>query len=137
MKEGISFILESFKEIKTLVVDDEELIRWSLQNALKNEGFSVELASSVDDALELLEKSEYDIVITDYKMPGLSGLELLDKIREKGISPIVIVISAYLSHSTVKEANEKGVFRCVGKPFGIEDFIKVVKEAAKKRITNN
>ena len=126
--------MEKFpRQMRTLVVDDEELIRWSLHNALEGLGFSVEVASSGDEALELLNSAEYDIVITDYKMPGLSGLELLEKIKEKGVKPIVIIISAYLSHSTIKQASECGAFKCVDKPFGMDDFLNVVREAAKKR----
>jgi DNA-binding NtrC family response regulator len=125
------------KEIKALIVDDEELIRWSLQNALKNIGFKVELACDGNEALRLIESNEYDIVITDYKMPGLSGIELLEKIRDKHLKTKVILISAYLSHSTVKQANEFGAFRCVGKPFGMDDFLGVIREAAENRITHN
>ncbi len=117
-------------EVKALVVDDEELIRWSLQSALKNEGFSVDTASDGNEALDMVRKSDYDIVITDFKMPGLNGLELLGKIKEVGKKSKVILISAYLSQSTVKEALEYGAFKCVDKPFGINDFLCIVQEAA-------
>jgi len=125
---------QDFKEVKILVVDDEELIRWSLQKALMHMSPSVEVARNGEEALEMLQKSDYDIVITDFKMPGLSGLELLAKIREKETRPTVIVISAYLSHSVVKEATEYGAFRCVNKPFGMDDFLGVVREAVEKRV---
>lgn len=127
-------ISQEIKEIKTLVVEDEELIRWSLERALKEMGLCVEVASSGEEALKILRKSNYDIVITDFKMPGLSGLDLLAKIKEEKIKSIVIIISAYLSQSVVKEALEHGAFRCVDKPFGMDDFLSVVKEAVEKRI---
>jgi DNA-binding NtrC family response regulator len=129
--------LDTSRVIRTLIVDDEELIRWSLHSALEGVGFDVELASRGDEALEMLTKSQYDIVITDYKIPGLNGLELLQKIRELGIRSIVIIISAYLSHTAIQQANEHGAFRCVCKPFGMEDFLDLVDEALQSGITNN
>jgi two-component system nitrogen regulation response regulator GlnG len=92
----------STHHIKTLVVDDEELIRWSLHNALRDIGFIVELASSGDEALQMLNSTHFDIVITDLKMPGLSGLDLLEKIKEKKAETKVIMISAYFSLNTIK-----------------------------------
>jgi DNA-binding NtrC family response regulator len=122
----------STHHIKTLVVDDEELIRWSLHNALRDIGFIVELASSGDEALQMLNSTHFDIVITDYKMPGLSGLDLLEKIKEKKAETKVIMISAYFSLNTIKKAQEFGAFRCVDKPFGIDDFLRIVKEATEE-----
>ncbi len=116
--------------IKTLIVDDEELIRWSLQNVLKNEGFSVDTASDGNEALDMIRKSDYDIVITDFKMPGLNGLELLGKMKEEGKKSKIILISAYLSYNTIKEAKECGAFHCVNKPFGIDEFLDIVRNAA-------
>ena len=117
------------REIKTLVVDDEELIRWSLQSALKGIGFFVDTASDGNEALDMLRKTDYDIVITDFKMPGLNGLELLEKIKEEGKKSKVILISAYLSYSAVKEAKECGAFHCVNKPFGMDEFLGIVRDA--------
>lgn len=119
--------------IKVLVIDDEELIRWSLQTALKGLDLSVDVAESGEEALKRMEKNTYDIIITDLKMPGLDGLELLEVIRASGIKSIVILISAYLSHSTIKQASEYGAFKCVNKPFGMEDFLGVVKDAVYHR----
>lgn len=117
------------REIKTLVVDDEELIRWSLQSALKGIGFFVDTASDGNEALDMLRKTDYDIVITDFKMPGLNGLELLEKIKEEGKKSKVIIISAYLSYSAVKGAKECGAFHCVNKPFGMDEFLGIVRDA--------
>ncbi len=125
--------MTSAKEIKALVIDDEELIRWSLQTALKGLDLSVDVAESGEQALKMLKSSRYDIIITDLKMPGLDGLELLAEIRASGIKSIVILISAYLSHSTIKQASEYGAFKCVDKPFGMEDFLGVVKDAVDHR----
>jgi DNA-binding NtrC family response regulator len=120
--------------IKILVVDDEELIRWSLQTALAALGPSVDVACCAEEAIELLEKSDYDLVITDYMLPGLSGLELLEIVQEKKARPLVILISAYLSPEAIEQANEYGAFKCVDKPFGMDDILGVVREAVEKRI---
>ena len=118
-------------KIKILVVDDEELIRWSLQKALKEMDVSVDLAGNGEEALRMLKTSNYDLIITDLKMPGLDGIELLAKIKEEGKRPIVILLSAYLSDNAIKQAAEYGVFKCVNKPFVMDDFLGVVKEAVK------
>jgi DNA-binding NtrC family response regulator len=127
--------LDAKQGVKILLVDDEELIRWSLHSALVGMGYRVDQASSGDEALEKLSTLEYDIVITDYKIPGLSGLDLMEKMRQKRIRTKVILISAYLSHAAIKQANAYGAFRCVGKPFGMDDLLRVVREAAQLGIT--
>ncbi len=129
-REDICNLTANFsKDIRILIVDDEELIRWSLQAALSGTNHTVDLAGSGEEALKMLKDSEYDIIITDLKMPGLDGLELMARIREKGINARVILISAFLSDGAMKQAAEYGAFKCVNKPFGIEDFLGVVKEA--------
>ncbi|MBI4697523.1 MAG: response regulator [Nitrospirae bacterium] len=118
-------------KIRALVVDDEELIRWSLSCGLRGIGINVDLASAGDDALEMIRKSAYDIVITDYKMSGLNGVELLEKIKAEGMKSLVIIISACLTQSIVKRAMECGAFICMSKPFGMNEILAVTQEAVK------
>ena len=66
---------------KILVADDEESMRWVLSKALKRKGFTVDLAKDGDEALGMIQATSYDLAILDIKMPGLSGLELLDKFK--------------------------------------------------------
>jgi len=122
------------RRIKILIIDDEEIIRLSLQKILKEMGY-VETASNGDEASGMIKKCRYDLIITDLKMPGLSGLELLAKIKKEGIKSIVIIISAYLSPDIIKKATELGVFKCIDKPFRMDDFLYIIKEAIEQRVT--
>jgi len=122
-------ILALERKIKILVVDDEKLIRWSLGKALQTAGYDVDAATNGVEALQMMEKFRYDIVVTDLRMPGLTGIELLKKIKEDGSAPPVIFISAYLSKEAIDDATHYGVFRCVHKPFHIENILHVVREA--------
>lgn len=115
--------------MKILVVDDEKLIRWSLSKGLEGAGYAVDTAANGNDALQMVEKFKYDIVVTDLRMPGLNGIELLKKIKEMEMSLPVIFLSAYLSKEVVENAIQYGAFRCINKPFHMENIIHVVKEA--------
>ncbi|MBI5026796.1 MAG: response regulator [Nitrospirae bacterium] len=117
------------RKIKILVVDDEKLIRWSLGKALQTAGYDVDAATNGDEALQMMEKFRYDIVVTDLRMPGLTGIELLKKIKEKGSVPPVIFVSAYLSNKVIDDAIQSGAFKCVSKPFQMENILHVVREA--------
>jgi DNA-binding NtrC family response regulator len=117
------------RKIKILVVDDEKLIRWSLGKALQTAGYDVDAATNGDEALQIMEKFRYDIVITDLRMPGLTGMELLKKIKQKGSAPPVIFVSAYLSKKVIDDAIHDGAFRCVNKPFQMENILHIVREA--------
>ncbi len=115
--------------MKILVADDEELIRWSLRRAFEAAGYTVDIAANGKEAIQRVEEHNYDIVVTDLRMPELDGMEMLIKMREMGISLPVIVISAYLSKKVIEETLHKGAFRCLDKPFQMEDVLNVVKEA--------
>lgn len=82
---------------RILVADDEESMRWVLSKALKRKGFSVDLAKDGDEALRMIQTSHYDMAILDIKMPGLSGLDLLDQIRELKNELLVVIMTASLA----------------------------------------
>jgi len=117
--------LYNFKKI--LIVDDEKLVRWFLERALKNEGYETDTANNGEDALHKIESGEYKILITDLRMPIMGGLELLKRLKEEGRLPFTIVTSAYLSDETIEKAREAGVYKCIRKPFKIEEILDVVK----------
>jgi two-component system nitrogen regulation response regulator GlnG len=84
----MQFLFDDGREItmplnRILVADDEESMRWVLSKALKRKGFTVDLAQDGRQALSLIQDNSYDLAILDIKMPGISGLDLLDKIREE------------------------------------------------------
>ena len=113
--------------MKILVVDDEELICWSLKRAFeKHAGHSVCCVYTGNDGLQEIMENQYDVIITDLKLPDISGAELVRKIKELGIDTPVIVISSYLSENILNDMLKQGVARCINKPFQIEDILNSV-----------
>ena len=117
--------------MKILVVDDEELICWALKRTFeKHAGHSVCCVYTGNDAIKKIMENQYDVVITDLKLPDVHGTELVRKIKELGIDTPVIVISSYLSENMLDNVMKQGVLRCVNKPFQIEDILKDVEHIA-------
>ncbi|OGW22646.1 MAG: hypothetical protein A2077_00325 [Nitrospirae bacterium GWC2_46_6] len=118
---------------RILIVEDEETLRTSLKRVLSKENYDVAGSGSAEDALEMLGKSAYDLVITDIILPGINGIELLRKIREKSHEQVVIVITAYGSLETAVEAIRAGAYDYVVKPIIHEEIKQIVKNALKQR----
>ncbi|HHI03088.1 MAG TPA: response regulator, partial [candidate division Zixibacteria bacterium] len=90
-----------------LIVDDEEVMRDFLQDVLEN--FNVELACSGEEAISMLNKKEYDLIITDMKMPGMSGEDVVRFTKEKYPNSKIIIISGYSTLYSVSNALKCGV----------------------------
>lgn len=116
-----------FKMNKVLIVDDEKLVRWFIERSLLREGYETDTAANGEEALNKLEEGSYNILITDLRMPVMSGVELLKKLREEGRLPFTIVTSAYLSEEAMEKVLEAGVSKCIRKPFKIEEILDVIK----------
>ena len=120
------------------VVDDERIIRVALADDLRDEGYNVLEFSSAGAALAHLNEVEPDIVITDLKMPGLSGIEFLKKLKEHNTGIYVILMTAFSTVNTAVEAMKLGAYDYIRKPFDnnkllitvkrLEEFIKVKNE---------
>jgi two-component system NtrC family response regulator len=116
-----------------LVVDDEVVICKSIQRILSPEGYEVKTALSGEEALEKISQESFDIVITDLKMPGMDGMELLAKIKEKDPEIIVIIITGYSTVQTAVQAMKMGALDYIPKPFTPEELIVVVEKALEKK----
>jgi two-component system NtrC family response regulator len=116
-----------------LVVEDEELMRSILRQLLEDEGYSVCTASSAEAALEIYGEVEIDVTLTDIKMPGMDGLELLTRIKAVDEDALVIVMTAYSSVDSAIAALRRGVYDYVTKPFVNEDLIKTVRNALRTK----
>jgi DNA-binding NtrC family response regulator len=114
---------------KVLVVEDEELMRNILRQLLENEGCEVLTADSAEHALEIFSTAEIDVTLTDIKMSGMDGLDLLDNIKAIDKEAIVIIMTAYSSVDSAIAALRKGAYDYVTKPFINEDLIQTVKNA--------
>lgn len=112
-----------------LVVDDEPGIRRSLQGALSDEGFSVSLAESANEALERLESSRPDVVFLDIWMPGIDGMQALSEIRALYPDLPVIVMSGHANISIAVKATQQGAFDFIEKPFDLSRALNLVRIA--------
>ena len=105
-----------------LVVDDEGAIRYSISKTLQRVGYQVSAAQSGEEALEMLEEQNFDVVLTDIRMPGLTGVELLSKIKEKAPDAIVILMTGYASLGTAVESLRLGAHDYLIKPSSSQDI---------------
>lgn len=105
-----------------LVVDDEGAIRYSVSKTLQRVGYNVNEAASGEEALESMKKQHYDVVLTDIRMPGLTGVELLKRIKEQAPDSIVILMTGYASLGTAVEALRLGAHDYLIKPSSSQDI---------------
>ncbi len=112
-----------------LVVDDEPNYQLILSELLKDEGFEIYTADSGLTALPIIQHTDIDLVISDMKMPGMDGLELLNKIKEVNRSLPVILLTAYAEVEKAVEAIHSGAFTYLAKPFSNEQLIAAVNKA--------
>lgn len=107
---------------QVLVVDDEGAIRYSVSKTLQRVGYQVSEASSGEEALDMMKNQAYDVVLTDIKMPGLTGVELLRQIKETAPDSIVILMTGYASLGTAVEALRLGAHDYLIKPSSSQDI---------------
>ena len=115
---------------KILVVDDEELMRQFLSVALERKKYIVDVAKNGKEALSLLKKNTYELLITDMKMPDLSGIEVLRKTKELAPQTLVIVMTAYGTIENAVEAMRLGAFSYLLKPFTPDALETLIEKAA-------
>ena len=115
-----------------LVVDDEQDIRDASERILSRIGYQVQKASRGDEALDILKKNSIDIVLLDLKMPGMDGMEILARIRERSTEIQVIVITGYATVETAIEAMKQGAYDFIPKPFEPDQLRIVVNRAWEK-----
>ncbi|HEX5803036.1 MAG TPA: sigma-54 dependent transcriptional regulator [Azospira sp.] len=120
------------KQGRILVVDDEEIARRNLSHVLEREGYQVDCAQDGAAALALLAETEYQLVLTDLRMPGIDGLELLRQTKRRWPDTEVVMITAHANASSAVEAMTSGAFYYVEKPFRLPDVRKIVGEATQK-----
>ena len=118
---------------RILVVDDEEIVLKSCRKILEGGGHHVFTALSGQKAFELLEKEPLDIVITDIKMPGMDGMEVLEGIKEKYPDILVIMITGYSTVQSAVQAMKLGAFDYIPKPFSPDEVLVVVEKAMEKK----
>ena len=119
--------------LKILIVDDEPAIRESLQGVFEDEGYTAAAAGTGEACLEVVRSKPFDVILLDIWLPGLDGLETLQKIRELENPPEVIIISGHGTIETAVRATKLGAFDFLEKPLSIEKTLILVKNAAEAR----
>ena len=116
-----------------LVVDDELSMREFLRILLEKEGYRVTLAAEGKSALQLAEQHAFDLMISDIRMPGMNGLELLARLKDIQPDVGVIMITAFASPDDAVTAMKCGAFDYITKPFNVDEIKRVVRAVLKKR----
>ena len=111
-----------------LVVDDEQLIRWSLSERLTAEGYAVVEAGTARDALQKF-GPEIDLVMLDYRLPDSDGLSVLKKMKGAQPDIPIILLTAFSSIETAVEAMKQGAYHYANKPFNLDEIAMVVQKA--------
>ena len=117
------------RQQKILVVDDEHLIRWSLEQNLKKQGYEVVTAASGEDALKLLKDDVPDLMLLDIQLPGIDGLAVLERVKEMEEEIIVIMVTAMGVLETAVKAMRMGAYDYINKPFNLDELAIVIKKA--------
>ena len=116
-----------------LIVDDEPGVRSALGGVLRDEGYTVEAVASGESCLERLVEQEFDVVLLDVWMPGLDGLETLQRLRERQVDAQVVVISGHGNVESAVRAIKLGAFDFVEKPLSLDKAVLVVRNALRQR----
>jgi len=116
--------------LRVWLVDDDASIRWVLERALRNDGMAPRAFDAAEPALDALRRDTPDVLITDIRMPGASGLELLRRIRDARPALPVIVMTAHSDLGSAVSAYEGGAFEYLPKPFDIDQAVALVRRAA-------
>lgn len=117
-------------QFKIVIVEDEEMVRTALEQWLRLSGFSVAAASNPDDGLALIDDVKPEVVLSDVRMPGGSGIELLRAVRERSATAEVILITGHGDVPMAVEAMRDGAFDFIQKPYVPDQLVKVLERAA-------
>jgi DNA-binding NtrC family response regulator len=112
---------------KILVVDDDQIVLDSCRRILAAEDFQVSLAHSVDEALEVLKRGDFGLVLIDVKMPEYDGIDLLRKIREQWPGLPSILMSGYPTRETIADGFQGGAAKFIAKPFTPDELLAMIR----------
>src|SRR5256884_6722653 len=121
------------KDIRILVIDDEPMMSDSLRQHLADEGYTVDVATSGTEAIDLFDGGAHHLVICDLQLPDMDGLELLRHMKDAKPATEIIVVTGYGSGQTPVAATKAGAFYFVEKPFDFEELLPLVEKALERR----
>lgn len=114
---------------KILIIEDEKLIRWSLRQQFQDDGYIVDEAETGTAGLAKLEQSIFDLVMLDYRLPDITGLDVLRRIRQQDEDIVVLIMTAYSNVEDAVEAMRLGAYDYVSKPFKMDELMLTVNKA--------
>ena len=120
--------------LRLLIVDDEQAARYGMRRTLGSVDYEIAEAGSVEEARALMRSQDFELLLLDVNLPGVSGLEFLKELQSssspaKGEAPLVIIITAHGSERLAVEAVKSGAYDYLSKPFEVDDLRLVVKNA--------
>ena len=118
--------------MKILIIDDERSIRNSLREILADEGYDVDVAEDGAQGCAMVEKEKYSVIFCDIKMPGMDGVEVLDRMMEMCVDAAVVMISGHGDINTAVECIKKGAFDFIPKPLDLNRILITIKNATEK-----
>lgn len=119
-------------QLSICVIDDEIVVCKRLQQFLSKEGYAVETFVDSRSAIERIDQTKFDIVVTDIRMDNIDGMEVLDHVTRKNENTKVILITGYATIEIAREAQAKGAFDFISKPFRPKDLQEVIDRAVKE-----
>lgn len=111
--------------MRIIIVDDEELVRWFLERALRKWGHEVISVPNISEAFGLIKKEPFDMLFTDLRMPEGNGTSLIKKVSEIANNPKIVVCSAYITTEMAEEFHERGICT-LKKPFKLDELERVL-----------
>jgi DNA-binding NtrC family response regulator len=118
--------------LKVMLVDDEEIVCKRLKTALEKYGYEVDVFQGGVPAIERLKEKQYDIVVTDIRMDDVDGLDVLKAVRKGSPRTKIIMITGYATAEVAREAQAKGAFAFIAKPFRPKDLHALLEKAARE-----
>lgn len=112
-----------------LIVEDEPATSWALAEGLTDDGFTIDTFRSAEEAWAWLETGHSDLVISDLRLPGMSGIDLARKLRRGPHAQPVIIVTAYGTPEAMRDLERAGVAGCFPKPFPMDDLRRSVRRA--------
>lgn len=113
-------VFSRLKNMNILLIDDDEWIRDAMRVFFETEGCNITVLETAEEALEVIHRQNYDIVICDYKLPGMDGLAFFKEVRQSKPEALTVLITAYKTSDLVSEAKKLGVHGFIAKPFTSE-----------------
>ncbi len=120
-------------KVRILFADDEEHLRMLVRDQLVSEGFDVQTADDGDTALECLKREKYDILLLDIRMPRMSGIEVLKRIRQMDVGIRVVMLTAVDDLSVALEALKNGAHDYLTKPYDLARLLSCIRKVAGER----